>query len=115
MLGFAFADSRRRAGLIDLGRTRASADQAYVHVAQLHNELGITEPMETTVSQFYTRSYQVIHAERFAKALLKKVDSAFLRSIKRMVGSGDQFADSTDFLDWNEALQSAGSVYDLGK
>jgi hypothetical protein len=90
-------------------------NQAYVHVAELHNRLGITEPVDTSVSQFYDRPYKVIHAERFAIPLLDKVDSTFLKSIKRMVGSVDQFADSTDILCWNEALRSIGSVYELGQ
>jgi hypothetical protein len=88
-------------------------NQAYIHVAEMHNKLGITEPIDTSVSQFYDRPYMVIHAERFAMALLDKVDSMFLKSIKRMVGSVDQFADSTDIFYWNEALRSFGSLYDL--
>lgn len=90
-------------------------NQAYIYVAEMHNKLGITEPVDTSVSQFYDRPYMVIHAERFAMALMDKVDSPFLKSIKRMVGSVDQFIDSTDIFCWNEALRSIGSVYDLGQ
>jgi hypothetical protein len=90
-------------------------NQAYIHVAEMHNKLGITEPVDASVSQFYDRPYTVIHAERFALALVDKVDSNFLKSNKRMVGSVDQFADSTDIFCWNEAMRSLGSVYDLGK
>lgn len=82
---------------------------------EMHNKLGITEAIATSVSQFYDRPYTVIHAKRFAMALLDKVDSNFLKSMKRMVGSVDQFADSTDIFCWNEAMGSLGSVYDLGK
>jgi hypothetical protein len=97
------------------GEREGNLSQAYVHVAEMHNELGITEPFDTSVSQFYDRPYMVINGERFAMALMDKVDSTFLKSIKRMVGSVDQFADSTDIFCWNEALRSIGSVYDLGQ
>ena len=89
--------------------------QTFVYVAEMHNKLEITEPVDTCVSQFYDRPYTVIHAERFAMALMDKVDSTFLKSIMRMVGSVDQFIDSTDIFCWNEALRSIGSVYDLGQ
>ena len=56
----------------------------------------------------------MIHAELFALAIMDKIDSTFLKSIKRMVGSVDQFIDSTDIFYWNEALRSIDSVYDLG-
>jgi len=90
-------------------------NQAYVYVAEMHNKLEITESVDTCVSQFYDRPYTVIHAERFAMALLDKVESTFLKSIKRMVGSVDRFADSIDIFCWNEALRNFGSVYDLGQ
>ena len=89
-------------------------NQAYIYVAGIHNKLGITETVDTSVSQFHDRPYTVIHAERFAMALMDKIDSTFLKSIKRMVGSVDQFIDSTDIFYWNEALRSIDSVYDLG-
>ena len=80
----------------------------------MHNKLGLTEPMDTSVSQFYGRPYMVIKAEAIAMALLERVDSTSLKSMKRMVGSVDQFADSTDIFCWNEALKSIGGVYELG-
>jgi hypothetical protein len=90
-------------------------NQAYVHVGEMHNKLGLTEPMDTSVSQFYDRPYMVIQTEPIAMALLERVDSTSLKSMKRMVGSVDQFGDSTDIFCWNEAMQSIGSVYDLGQ
>ncbi|UCC16292.1 MAG: DUF4037 domain-containing protein [Dehalococcoidales bacterium] len=90
-------------------------NQAYVHAGEMHNRLGITDPIDTTISQFFDRPYNVIHVERFWLALLDKVDSKLLKSMWRLVGSVDQFADSTDIFSWTKALSCLGSVYDLGR
>jgi hypothetical protein len=88
-------------------------NQAYVHVAQMHNNLGITDPVDPSISHFFDRPYRIIHAERFSEALLARLDSRFLKSIGRFIGSVDQFADSTDIFCWGEAMRAMGSVYDL--
>ena len=89
-------------------------NQAYIHVAEMHNKLAITEHVGVSMSQFYDRPYKVIHGERFSMVLMDKVDYTFPKSIKRMVGSVDQFSGSTVIFCWNEALRSIGSAYDLG-
>ena len=88
-------------------------NRAYVRVAETHNNLGITGPVDPSVSHFHNRPYLVIHADRFVAALWGKLDSTFLKSIKRKAGSVDQFSDSTDIFSWNDALQYIGGVYDL--
>jgi hypothetical protein len=42
---------------------------------EMHNQLGITPPIETVISQFYNRPYQVPKAARFADALHKAAQS----------------------------------------
>jgi hypothetical protein len=54
-------------------------NEAYVRVANMHNELGITDSVDPSISQFYARPYQVIVAERFASALMDKIESPFIR------------------------------------
>jgi len=90
-------------------------NQAYIKAAKMHNKLGITEHINPSISDFHDRHYTVIHAGRFGFALKDKINSEYLRSIKRAVGSVDQLADSTDIFCWNDALRAIGSVYDLGK
>lgn len=90
-------------------------NQAYIQTAKMHNKLGITEHIDPSISDFHDRPYKVMHAGRFGLALKNKVKSEYLRSIKRAVGSVNQFADSTDIFCWNEALWAMGSVYDLGQ
>jgi hypothetical protein len=83
---------------------------AYERVAALHNSLGITGPLTPTVRPFWSRPFQVIGGERFAKALIGQIsDSAMQRIAGRsLIGSIDQFSDSTDLLSdpsWREALR----------
>ena len=68
---------------------------AYSAVARLHNELGLTEPLDTGTRPFHDRPYQVLHAERFAEALAAGLTD--LRALP-FTGAVDQFADSTDLL-----------------
>jgi len=59
-------------------------------VAETHNALGLTAPIEPRVSEFFDRPFRVIHAERFVAALLGGSPSR--------AGAIDQFVDSTDAL-----------------
>ena len=70
----------------------------YERLAEMHNALGITQPLETKVSPFYTRPYMVIHAERFAEAIRNVISDEEVKHIKVMIGGVDQFVDSTDVL-----------------
>jgi hypothetical protein len=72
--------------------------EAYNILAGMHNALGITEPLATEVSPFHGRPYQVIHGEAFSEALLKQVTDPEVKRLaaKSLIGSLDQFSDSTD-------------------
>ena len=73
--------------------------EAYRIVAEKHNALGITEPLSTEVSNYHTRPYLVIHADRFVDAIKRRIQSEEVKGITPMIGSVDQFSDSTDLLD----------------
>jgi hypothetical protein len=72
---------------------------AYLHVARMHNALGITEPMEARISPFHDRPYQVPHSARFVDALRARIESESVRALPEHVGAVSQFANSTDVLD----------------
>ncbi len=72
--------------------------RAYTIVAEMHNALNITQPLDTKVSPFYNRPYQVIHSERFANEIRKAIKDQELRKIKISIGSIDQFVDCTDIM-----------------
>ena len=85
--------------------------QVYLILAEMHNHLSITEYIEPKISNFHDRPYAVPHSDRFVQALLSKVKSPRLKSLKRPIGSVNQFTDSTDISCWNSALESISSVY----
>lgn len=71
---------------------------AYGQVAAVHNALALTDPLDTTTSSYHNRPFQVLHAGRFAAALLAGVtDPAVLRLPP--IGAIDQYTDSTDVVE----------------
>ena len=72
--------------------------RAYELVARMHNGLGITDPLETTVSQFYDRPYLVINGDKFVFAIRASIEDEAMKRFPKYIGSIDQFGDSTDFL-----------------
>ena len=71
---------------------------AYVAIANKHNALGITEPIDAKVSQFYERPFNVIHSSRFVHAIREKITNENVLALPKYLGSIDQFTDSTDAL-----------------
>ena len=85
--------------------------EAYLILAEMHNNLSITETIDPEIAWFHDRPYLVPHSDRFVQALLGKVQSPRLKSLERPIGSVNQFTDSTDISCWNDALESISSVY----
>ncbi len=77
--------------------------RAYSIVAAAHNELKITEPLATEVSDYHGRPYLVIHSDKFASVIGKSISEEAVKKIKLNIGSVDQFIDSTDLTE-NPAL-----------
>jgi uncharacterized protein DUF4037 len=100
-LGTAFARLPGQGDLPDHLRQALSASdwksreqhlkKAYENVAAQHNQLKITEPLDTNTRPYFDRPYQVIDADRFARALLPDNN-------RPLTGAVDQFVDSTDAL-----------------
>lgn len=82
--------------------------EVYSHVAAMHNALGITEPLPTGASPFHGRPYQVIHGEAFSEAIRSRIKDAEVKRLadKTLIGSIDQFSDSTDLRE-NAGLRAA--------
>jgi hypothetical protein len=84
---------------------------AYERVARMHNRLGITEPLATEVSTFFGRPFLVIElAGGFANAIRERITDESVKRIAQngLIGSVDQFSDSTDILSdpqWRRKLR----------
>lgn len=71
---------------------------AYEIIAQMHNALSITKPLETHVSSYFNRPFQVIHANHFAEEIQKAITDPAIKDLKSSIGAIDQFIDSTPIL-----------------
>lgn len=79
---------------------------AYETVASLQNASGLIAPLDPGRRPYHARPFLVLHAGRFAHALLHTVTAPGLRALP-LVGSVDQWADSTDLLDQPGAVRAA--------
>ena len=67
----------------------------------MHNALGVTDPLIARVTPFFNRPFKVIHlGSGFAEALCAQIRDPVVSRIasRRLIGSIDQFSDSTDIL-----------------
>lgn len=74
---------------------------AYEQVAALQNALGVAEPRPAKAVRFFDRPFRVIHlGAGFAEALCSRIEETAVRQIaaQGLIGSIDQFSDSTDLL-----------------
>lgn len=83
---------------------------AYEAVADCHNRLGVTSPLEPTARLFHERPFRVIAAERFAAACLDAITDEGLRQLP-LVGSVDQWVDSTAVLSHPARVRVVAEAY----
>jgi hypothetical protein len=74
--------------------------RAYEAVARLHNALGLTRAMPEDVTCFFGRPFKVMAFHGFSDELLAQIHDPEVLRIARLplIGSLDQFTDSTDLL-----------------
>ena len=73
---------------------------AYEIVAEMFNDLRITEPLPVEASLFHGRPFRVIHGDNFATAIKAQIVDADVKRIVNMtdIGAVEQFSNSTDVL-----------------
>lgn len=70
---------------------------AYELAARLHNDLALTEPLDTRIQYFHGRPFRVLNSRRFTAALLDTVTDPEIKQLPP-VGAFDQYVDSTDMI-----------------
>ena len=60
--------------------------QCYGVLATMHNQLGVTDPVEEIASRFYDRPFQVIHGVLVAEALMRQIRDPDVRAVYDQVG-----------------------------
>ncbi|WP_330177773.1 DUF4037 domain-containing protein [Streptomyces sp. NBC_01498] len=79
---------------------------AYECVAALQNRTGLAQHVDPARRPYHARPFQVLHADRFARALAATVTDPVLRGLP-LTGGVDQWADCTDFLALNGPRRAA--------
>jgi hypothetical protein len=85
--------------------------RAYEHMANMHNDLGVTDTLTTKVSQFHNRPFMVIHADTFADTIYAKIEDDEVKRLPKYLGEIDQYVDSTDVLSYTEKFRRFWSMY----
>jgi hypothetical protein len=87
---------------------------AFTIVAERHNALDVTPPLDPRATQFYGRPYRVLAAGRFAEALARAIEDDEVTGIMRAagrIGAIDQVTDNTDLLMRPELFRRAAALY----
>lgn len=85
---------------------------AYEIVASMHNDLGITAPVPTQVSQFHTRPFMVIQGASIGEAIWEAIEDEQVIALPYGVGKIDQYVDSTDVLSNAERFRKLNTLYE---
>ena len=72
--------------------------KAYEVVAQIHNALNITSPVEEKAAQYYNRPFLVMGDHRHIQELMNAVTSQEIKNLEPSLGSVNQLIDSNDKL-----------------
>ena len=120
-LGSAFRNLRIASGLAiyldaalkatDYPTREAALCSAYEYIARCYNQLNLTPPVDPEVRLFYKRPFRVLGGDRFAQACLAAIQDEWLKG-QPLVGSVDQFVDSTDVLSSPHRSQRLTNIYD---
>lgn len=68
--------------------------EALVKAGELHNQSGLTEPLDLSTQPYFGRPIRVLQAERFAEALQARLEGSVLRKLP-LIGSLSQVANLT--------------------
>lgn len=85
---------------------------AYEQVAQRHNLLRVTEPVDPEPREFYGRGFLVLFAYRFVDALRDAISDQDVREIDHQAGSIDSVSDNTDVLTRPYVWRRLAGLYD---
>jgi hypothetical protein len=88
-------DNNREAGLAE----------AYRIIGNMHNRLGVTEPIDFTMRNFYGRPYQVVFAERIVESLKAAIDDQSIKNLDLVMIGVEQLTDGIDMTEQKKFLR----------
>lgn len=83
----------------------------YESVANCYNQLNLASSVDPETRLFYKRPFRVLGGDRFAEACLAAIQDEWLKE-QTLVGSIDQFVDSTDVLSSAHRSRCLTNIYD---
>jgi Domain of unknown function (DUF4037) len=86
--------------------------EAYQLVAERHNELGVTDPVDSEVRPFWGRPFLVLDANRFVDALRAAISDPDVRAIEHEAGPINAVSESTDVLTRPPLWRSLRALYE---
>lgn len=95
----------------DYPAREAALVRAYAIVATRHNELGVSAVVDPAPREYYGRPFAVLMADRFADACVAEFDGSPFEGLP-LLGSIDQFVDSTDVLSDPDTFHAVAAAYD---
>ena len=87
---------------------------AYEIVAGIHNDLGITAPIDPRTRLYHSRPFRVLHAERFAESTAAAIAEPAIRAIVEragLIGSIDQISDNVGVVSDPEVAVRLRALY----
>jgi len=79
--------------------------------ARRHNTLAITPPLDPAPRPFHGRPFQVIAAERFARAIQATIADPLIQRLPADLGGIDQWVDSTEVLTRTARRRRLAAIY----
>ncbi|MET9021439.1 DUF4037 domain-containing protein [Actinopolymorpha sp. NPDC004070] len=101
---------RRAVAATDFESREQALVEAYELIGRWHNESGVSGPVDPHVRPYHSRPFRVPDAEGFAQACRNAIEDPWLRELP-LVGSVDQFVDSTDVLSAADRTQHLRALY----
>jgi hypothetical protein len=98
-------------GATEAGKREAALAAALTTLARRHNGARVSDEVDPTIRPFHSRPAMVLMADRFVDACLAQVSDPLLRRLP-LVGSVDQFVDSTDVLSDPVRCRRLASIYE---
>lgn len=84
---------------------------ALLELSRRHDQLAVTEPVQSQVETFFTRPYPVIWCERIAEALHNAITDSQVAALTFGLGGIDEITNSTDALKNSELRGHVMSQY----
>lgn len=88
-----------------------SLSKIYHIIGKQHNALKITKKLDSNMRPFHDRPYLVIHADRYADAIMEQIKNKQILNIGGTIGSTNQITNNVKVLSNNEILWKMTNLY----